>query len=96
MHPADISAALKKAGSSQAKVARSLVGSDGKCITHGAVHLVVSGRMASARIASAISSATGIPVAELWPGRYPQLEAQQARSARRASSTQPVSPRKAA
>lgn len=74
MHPADISAALRKAGSSQAQVARSLVGADGRCISHGAVHLVLTGRMASARIARRISAVTGIPVAELWPGRYPQLE----------------------
>ncbi|MDO9094463.1 MAG: helix-turn-helix domain-containing protein [Rubrivivax sp.] len=82
MHPADISAALKKVGSSQAKVARSLTRADGEPISHGAVHLVVSGRMASARIAQRISELTGIPVGQLWPGRYPQLEEAQVRASR--------------
>ncbi len=91
MHPADISAALRKAGSSQAQVARSLTGADGRCISHGAVHLVLTGRMASARIALRISELTGLPVGELWPGKYPLIEAQQSRT-RRA----PIQPKKAA
>ena len=86
MHPADINAALRKAGSSQARVARSLA-ADGLPVTHSAVHMVVSGRGASARIARRISEITGLPVARLWPGRYAPLESEQAaaRAARAAA-----------
>ena len=87
MHPADINAALQKAGSSQAQVARSLEGRDGGELSHAAVHLVIRGRSHSARIALRISELTGLTVAELWPGVYPQLEAQQARAARRPQPT---------
>ena len=73
MHPADINAALRKAGSSQAKVARSFAADGGKAVTHAAVHMVVSGRGVSSRIARRISEVTRIPVARLWPGRYPTL-----------------------
>ncbi|HOW46651.1 MAG TPA: helix-turn-helix domain-containing protein [Rubrivivax sp.] len=77
MHPADINAALRKAGSSQAAVARSLA-ADGRPVSHGAVHLVVSGRGTSARIARRISEITGTPVSRLWPHRYLDLQAEQA------------------
>ncbi|HMN55619.1 MAG TPA: helix-turn-helix domain-containing protein [Ottowia sp.] len=73
MHPYDISAALKKAGSSQAKVARSFAEHGEKPVTHAAVHMVVSGRGSSARIARRISELAHVPVARLWPGRYPDL-----------------------
>lgn len=95
MHPADINAALQKVGSSQAQVARSLPGRDGAELTHAAVHLVIRGRSHSARIALRISEVTGLTVGELWPGVYPQLEAQQARTAR-ARRTTPTTHRKAA
>jgi lambda repressor-like predicted transcriptional regulator len=68
MHPADIKAAIEKAGSSQAAIA-SRAG-----VTKGAVSRVVYGHVVSARIASEIKAATGIPVAQLWPGKYPLLE----------------------
>jgi lambda repressor-like predicted transcriptional regulator len=71
VHPADIHASLKKAGATQMSVARGLG------ITHGAVYLVMQGATKSARIARRISEVTGIPVAQLWPGRYPLLEAEQ-------------------
>jgi lambda repressor-like predicted transcriptional regulator len=74
MHPADITAALKKAGSSQSAVARLVVGRNGKGVTPGAVHLVVQGASKSQAIASAISRITGLPVGALWPGKYPRLE----------------------
>lgn len=77
MHPADISAALKKVGSSQAQVARSFAEDGGKALTHAAVHLVISGRGTSSRIARRISQVTRIPVARLWPGKYPELVAEQ-------------------
>lgn len=74
MHPADIKAAIEKAGSSQAAIARSLLGKGGKPITSGAVYLVIKGSSRSERIAAAISQVTGLPVSVLWPGRYPELE----------------------
>lgn len=64
MHPADIRAALIKAGSNQAGIARQLG------VSHNAVSLVVHGSTKSARIARAIAKATGISIHTLWPGRY--------------------------
>lgn len=61
MHPADITAALRKAGSSQAKIAAQLG------VTPATVHQVVWDRARSARVALAISRATQIPVSRLWP-----------------------------
>lgn len=74
MHPADITAALKKRGSSQSAVARSVRGRSGNAVTPGAVHLVVKGQSTSRTIALGIAKAAGIPVGELWPGKYPDLE----------------------
>ncbi|MCX7061366.1 MAG: helix-turn-helix domain-containing protein [Gammaproteobacteria bacterium] len=75
MHPADINAALKKAGTSQAHIARRLG------VTHTAVCHVVNGRPnnRSRRIAKAISRATAIPMSTLWPNSYVQ-KAKKARS----------------
>lgn len=64
MHPADIKAAIEKAGSSQADIARKLG------ITRCAVSLVVSGHSKSANVAGAIAEVTGIPAHKLWPGLY--------------------------
>lgn len=64
MHPADITAALKKAGSSQTAVARSLG------VSQAAVWYVINGKKKSARIARRVARTTGIPLALLWPGRY--------------------------
>jgi lambda repressor-like predicted transcriptional regulator len=77
MHPADINAALRKAGSSQAQIARWFAERGHKPVSHAAVHMVVSGRGSSARIARRISEVTRLPVAVLWPGKYPALVAQQ-------------------
>lgn len=74
MHPADIKAALEKAGSSQSAIARSLRTKAGGSITPGAVHLVVLGASKSQRVAMRISEVTGLPVSLLWPGKYPALE----------------------
>lgn len=84
MHPADIKAALEKVGSNQSQVARSIFNRHGRPLTSAAVHHVIKGRSISRRIALQISAVTGIPVAELWPGKYPELEAQQGRPARAA------------
>jgi lambda repressor-like predicted transcriptional regulator len=35
---------------------------------------VLAGRRTSQRVAKAISEATGIPVSQMWPGRYKRLE----------------------
>lgn len=64
MHPADITAALKKAGSSQAQIARDLD------VSRAAVWFVIAGRKTSKRIAHKVSSATGFSVQKLWPGKY--------------------------
>lgn len=61
MHPADITATLRKAGSSQAKVARKLG------ITRTTVSQVVRGTGKSRRVQQAISRASGVPVTTLWP-----------------------------
>jgi len=95
MHPADISAALRKAGSSQAQIARWFAEQGQKPVSHAAVHMVVSGRGCSARIARRISEVTRLPVAVLWPGKYPALVAQQMpkSGSKRATSHVLVSPR---
>lgn len=75
MHPADIKAHIQKAGSNQSAVARSVNGRSGKGVTPGAVYLVIRGLAKSHAIAKRISQITGVPVGELWPGKYPNLEA---------------------
>jgi lambda repressor-like predicted transcriptional regulator len=70
MHHEDIKAAIRKKGSSQAAIARELDVSP-----MGVNHVVQGGT--SKRIARHISLVTGIPVASLWPGKYPELEFEQ-------------------
>lgn len=67
MHPADITAALKRLGYSQADVAR-LVGT-----ARSNVSAVVSGRSRSRTVEEKVSELTEIPLAELWPQWYGQL-----------------------
>ncbi len=64
MHPADIQAALKKRGKTQADIATDLA------VSRPHVAYVIQGRSKSRRVAEAISKATGIPVDRLWPGKY--------------------------
>lgn len=64
MHPADIKAAIEKAGSSQTKIARALK------VTKTTVNHVIYGQSSSRRIANEIARVTGKTLAELWPGRY--------------------------
>lgn len=65
MDSADIQCALKKAQVTQADIAR-------KCqVSKVTVSYVVSGITTSRRVASAISSATGLSLDTLWPGKYP-------------------------
>lgn len=85
MHPADIHAALKKAGSSWTAVARSLRGKHNRPLTVAAVFNVVHGFSKSDKIAFRLSQVLQVPVADLFPGQYPRLEALQAKLARRAA-----------
>jgi lambda repressor-like predicted transcriptional regulator len=87
MHPADIKAALEKAGSNQVKVARSVRGRAGRAVTGAAVRQVITGHSKSRAIASRISTVTGIPVSQLWPGKYPDLELMQRSAALRQAGT---------
>lgn len=82
MHPAQIKAALEMAGHTQASIARAVTGRSGGPVTSAAVHHVVRGLSHSRVIALAISDATGLPVSQLWPGKYPHIEAQQSRTRR--------------
>lgn len=79
MHPADIKASLAKAGFKQSDLARAMK------VTQPAVHLVIKGATKSERIAERISAAAGLPVKQLWPGKYPRLEKLQALQAAQAT-----------
>lgn len=68
MNSADIQCALKKTRSSQAEIAR-------QCqVSKVTVGYVVAGITTSRRIATAISTATGLSLETLWPGKYPEKE----------------------
>lgn len=62
MHPAQIQAALKMAGTTQAEVAAQC----GK-VSPTAVYQVIQGRSRSKRIEMRIAAITGFPLADLWP-----------------------------
>lgn len=64
MHPEDIKAAIRKAQTSPAQIARALR------ITDMAVSHVIHGRCTSRRVARAISAATKLPISQLWPNKY--------------------------
>lgn len=66
MHYADINAALIKRGSSQVKVAESLV----PPVTKSMVSKVIHGEKRSFRVEDAISEATGKALWQLWPRWY--------------------------
>jgi lambda repressor-like predicted transcriptional regulator len=70
MHPAQIKAALEMAGTTQAELARSVIGRHGRHVSSAAVHHVVRGLSTSKAIAQAISQVTGLSTSEMWPGRY--------------------------
>lgn len=71
MHPADIKAALEKRGYLLSDVARGLG------LRRHAVSMIVRGHGRSRRVAREISRLTCIPVAQLWPGQYPDIEAEE-------------------
>jgi lambda repressor-like predicted transcriptional regulator len=64
MHPADIKAAIQKAGSSQTQIARDLK------VSKTTVNDVIYGRTTSRPIANHIARLTGLSLSVLWPGRY--------------------------
>ncbi|TAL45707.1 MAG: XRE family transcriptional regulator [Methylovulum sp.] len=72
MHPADIKAALEKANSNQLEIARLCKVSD-SCVNH-----IIYGRSTSRRIADVIAAKTGLPLSQLWPGRYEKTPRQAA------------------
>ncbi|MGZ8172860.1 MULTISPECIES: helix-turn-helix domain-containing protein [Methylobacter] len=76
MHPADIKAALEKAGTNQMKIAKALKVSD------SSVNHVIYGRSTSRRTADLIATKTGLPISKLWPSRYGKQPEQVAQGAR--------------
>lgn len=65
MHPADIIAALTKAGHPATEVANDLE------VDRSTVSLVIHSKGTSYNVASYISVVTGVPLNKLWPdGRY--------------------------
>lgn len=64
MHALDIQYALKKAGITQADIAR-------QCqVSKVTVGYVIAGKTTSRHVAKAISAATGCSLETLWPGKY--------------------------
>jgi lambda repressor-like predicted transcriptional regulator len=66
MHPADIKAALEKAGYSQTRLGHSFQPPR----TRMTICNVVHGRTTSLEIARKISDVIGVSVMDLWPGKY--------------------------
>lgn len=64
MHPEDIKAAIRKAGSSQKRIAKRLG------VSETTVSNVIKGRVTSRRIAEEIARITKLKLSQLWPGRY--------------------------
>ncbi len=75
MHPADIKAALIKAGFSLTKVAEQ------NNVSQPLVSQVVHGRLRSRRVAQAIAQITGKPLEVLWPGQYRKSQGARCRAA---------------
>ena len=67
MHPADIKAALNKAGCSMKMIA------DWAGVNQSAVSHVVYGRSTAISIAIMISKETGFSLEKIWPGRYRKM-----------------------
>lgn len=71
MERLDIQYSLRKAGYRQVDIARKLK------LSKTTVGDIIAGRQRSQRIAREISSILRRPVAEIWPGQYPDLEREQ-------------------
>jgi gp16 family phage-associated protein len=67
MHAEDIKAAIRKNGVTPAQIARD------HGVSKMAVSHVLHGNSKSARLAQAIAKAARMSVAQIWPGKYPQL-----------------------
>ncbi len=74
MPAADIKAALEKSGYTQTDIARMLKDADGSSLRLSTVWLVIKGKGTSRRVAKKVSEIIGIPVSQIWPGKYPELE----------------------
>lgn len=68
MHPADIKAALEKAGWNQRKIIRSL---RFKGKSEAMVSRAIAGKERALAVEARISEITGIPLQKLWPQWYP-------------------------
>lgn len=75
MKPLDIRIALLRKGLNSRLIARDCA------VTDSTVSNVIHGRARSRHVATRISDLTGIPVAKLWPGKYPALELAEIRAA---------------
>jgi len=67
--PSDIKNLLQTAGFTQADIARKTG------VSPVTVHLVISGRVTSARVREAIALAINKPVSEIWPDAKPEEQA---------------------
>lgn len=65
MHPEQIKAAIRMAGTTPAAIA------DEMEVSRSTLSMVISGRGVSARVAARISEITGLPVKTLWPPKPP-------------------------
>lgn len=70
VHPADIQAAIKKAGYTHKTLAQRINLRDA---TASMVSHVIHGRYRSRQVESLISEVTGIPLQRLWPKWYPSV-----------------------
>jgi lambda repressor-like predicted transcriptional regulator len=67
MHPEDIRAELRKKGSNQSKLGRSLK----PPVTRSTVAKVINGQTKSRRIAEAVARIIEKTIDEVFPGQYP-------------------------
>jgi lambda repressor-like predicted transcriptional regulator len=73
MHPEDIKAAIRKRGHTLATVAQragKVKAPRDSVPTASAVSRVLHGQFQSRRIAQCISELIGVPLEQLWPGKY--------------------------
>lgn len=68
MNRLDIYYSIRKAGYTQAAIAKKLK------VERSVVGDIVAGRRRSKRVAKEISTIVGVPVSKLWPGQYPVVE----------------------
>lgn len=71
MHPAEINAAIKKAGTTQSAIAEVLD------VTPATVSAVINNRLKSKRVQEAIANVTRSSVAVLWPEHRTQQQTKQ-------------------